>query len=339
VNTGFSEPDAAAVFARERRRHALAKLASRLRGKRGDALAMLSFDDVVAALGRVAEHDLGVQTVALKSIVGTVNRRSAEFDRSFRPRSRRLQARWQRIAAARQRGETMPPIDVYRIGELHFVEDGHHRVSVARALGDATIEARVREVQTRMAAPNELRPSDLWLTQHEREFYERVPLAPAAAARIELVEGWRYEQLGTHVESWAFDASQTHGRLLSRHQAAQAWFREEYEPIADFLEETGFGGPGTQTTRYLRIVKLRNLVAHNRDWSDDVINDLVQATRKRPSDQDDERLHRILKELHRRHPDIGAPEVMRRRSQHAAALDRKRPLSAADASIALRKCS
>jgi hypothetical protein len=49
----------------------------------------------------------------------------------------------------------MPPIDVYRVGALHFVEDGHHRVSVARSHGDPTIEARVREVRTKVAATEE----------------------------------------------------------------------------------------------------------------------------------------------------------------------------------------
>ena len=123
--------------------------------------ALPAFGDVVAALGWVAESDLGLQEIALNSIVGTVDRRSGEFDRVFRPRARRLQSRWQRIAAARLRGETMPPIDVYRIGELHFVQDGHHRVSVARALGDTTIEARVRRVQTTVFPITELMLGDL----------------------------------------------------------------------------------------------------------------------------------------------------------------------------------
>ena len=162
VLTGFPESDAAAAFARERRRASLARVASRLTTKREDALALLPFADVVAALGRVTERDLGLQTIALESIVGTVDRRSGEFDRLFRPRARRLQSRWQRIAAARGRGETMRPIDVYRIGELHFVQDGHHRVSVARALGDATIEAHVRNVKTTVFATAELMQGDLW---------------------------------------------------------------------------------------------------------------------------------------------------------------------------------
>lgn len=166
--TGFPETDAAAAFARARRRQSLATLASRLKMNPGSALAMLSFHEVVATVGRVAEHDLGVQEIALESIVGTVSRRRDEFDRLFRPRSRRLQARWQRIATARRRGHPMPPIDVYRIGDLHFVQDGHHRVSVARANGDTTIDANVRQVQTRVAVTDELALHELWLTGHER---------------------------------------------------------------------------------------------------------------------------------------------------------------------------
>ena len=148
MTTGFPDSDAAADFARERRRHALAALAARLTGKPADALTLLQFDDAVPDVSRVAEHDVGLQSIALASIVGTVNRRGGDFDRAFRPRTHRLERRWQRIAAARRRGVDMPPIDVYRVGGLHFVLDGHHRVSVARAHGDTTIEASVRRVET-----------------------------------------------------------------------------------------------------------------------------------------------------------------------------------------------
>jgi hypothetical protein len=147
--TGFSEADALATFARQRRRQSRAKLASRLGMRRVDALDMVPFDEVVAALGRRAERDAGVQTIPLDSIVGTVSRRPDDFDREFRPRSRRLRNRWVSVSVARQRGKAMHPIDVYRIGDMHFVRDGHHRVSVARASGDVAIDAHVRQVQTK----------------------------------------------------------------------------------------------------------------------------------------------------------------------------------------------
>src|SRR3954454_18052571 len=193
-------------FGRERRRRALSLIASRLRSEPDDVSPMLPFEEVVAALGRASETDLGVQEIPLDSIVGTVDRRTGTFDRSFRPADKGVRGRWQRIAAARRRGEALPPIDVNRIGELHFVQDGHHRVSVARAMGDKTIEAHVRLVQTRRGAGRERRVGDLPLKQHERVFHERIPLPPAARARIKLSDEWRYAQLATLVESWGFRA-------------------------------------------------------------------------------------------------------------------------------------
>ncbi len=188
VLTGFPESDAAAAFARERRRASLARVASRLTTRREDASALLLFADVVAALGRVSERDLGLQTIALNSIVGTVDRRSGEFDRLFRPRARRLQDRWQRIATARRRGKTMPPIDAYRIGELHFVQDGHHRVSVARAHGDTTIEAHVRSVKTAVFATAELMQGDLWRDRAALLDPGRAPLPRPSGTRKRVLQ-------------------------------------------------------------------------------------------------------------------------------------------------------
>src|SRR3954466_3651069 len=234
MSTGIPRDDAKAVFARERRRRALARIAAKLRSEPDDVSYMLPFEEVVAALGRASEHDLGVQLIPLESVVGTVDRSRAQFDRDFRP-SADVRARWERIAAARRRGEAMPPIDVYRVSGLHFVKDGHHRVSVARAHGDADIEARVREVRTKLGAEQELRLRDLPLKQHERMFHERVPLAPEQRARIQLEDEWRYAQLAMLVEAWAYRASHERGELLSRHEMAQRWFKEEDDHISQDL--------------------------------------------------------------------------------------------------------
>lgn len=143
--TGFPQTDAQFDFGRARRRRALARLANGLKGAPGDAIAILSFEDVVAAVGRRGERRLGLRTIPLESIVGTVDR-GREFDRGFRPTSNRVRGRWERIAVATRRGESMPPIRVYRVGDAHSVEDGHHRVSVARTQGLADIDAYVTEV-------------------------------------------------------------------------------------------------------------------------------------------------------------------------------------------------
>ena len=223
-DTGLPQQDAQSDFARQRRRRAYSKIASRLRFEPDDVSMMLPFEEVVAALGRRSERDIGIHEIRLDSIVGTVARRHGEFDRNFRPTSPGVRSRWERIATARRRGQTMPPIDVYRIGELHFVQDGHHRVSVARALGDTHIEAHVREVRTALGAESELRLRDLPLKHHERVFHERVPLPAELRGRIKLSDEWRYAQLGTLVEAWGLRASHARGELLSREDIALAWF-------------------------------------------------------------------------------------------------------------------
>jgi hypothetical protein len=283
-------------FTRERRRRALSLLAARLHAGPDDVSPMLPFEEVVAALGRRGESDLGIRDIPLDSIVGTVDRQTSTFDRSFRPATGNVRGRWKRIAAARRRGEALPPIDVYRIGELHFVQDGHHRVSVARALGDKTIEAHVRLVQTRLDAGRELRLGDLPLKQHERVFHERVPLPPAARARIKLSDEWRYSYLATLVEAWGFRASHAREHLMSREEMAAEWFAEEYVPVVRVLDDCNVGGAGTETERYLRVAMLRYLLLATHDWNDEIIERLLGGVRK-PSDEDDTMVHQILKEM------------------------------------------
>jgi hypothetical protein len=146
-DTGSPPLDAQTDFSRARRRRALGRLAARLRRKPADFDSILPFEDVVRELGHRGERRLGLQTIPLDSIVGSIDR-TRDFDRSFRPTSRRTRGRWERMATAARRGEAFPPIDVYRIGDLHFVKDGHHRVSIARAQGLPDIDAYVTEVLT-----------------------------------------------------------------------------------------------------------------------------------------------------------------------------------------------
>src|SRR5213079_2045536 len=167
LRTGLTAADAQDDFLRARRRQAVSRLARFLSRERGDIDVILPFDEVVAALGRVAEHDLGMHAIPLDSIVGTVDRRSG-FDREFRPTTSRVRTRWERIAAAMRRGDPLPPIAVYRIGDVHFVRDGHHRVSVARALELRDIDAYVTEIQTRVGADRALRLHDLPSKDYER---------------------------------------------------------------------------------------------------------------------------------------------------------------------------
>lgn len=273
-DTGFPSQDAQDDFLRARRRRMFARLSAILRLEPGDVDVMLPFDEVVAALGRVGERDRGVHSISLESIVGTVDR-GKEFDREFRPTSSRQRMRFERIAEAQRRGVSMPPIDVYRVGDLHFVRDGHHRVAVARAQGRDTIDAHVVEVITRVPADRSMDLEDLPLKSHERVFHERVPLPLRAREQISLTDPTHYGVLAEGVEAWGFRLIQHEQRLLGREQVGLRWFEEEYEPVIAILREAELiGRRETATDAYLRLTGERYRVMRTQEWSDEAIERL-----------------------------------------------------------------
>ncbi len=255
-STGMPGVDAQHDFLRARRRAAAARLIARLRGEPDDVGVILPYEEVVEALGFVSERALGLQVVALDGILGTVDR-GRDFDRRFRPTSGRVRSRWERIATAMRRGEPLPPVDLVRVGEIHFVRDGHHRVSVARALGRADIDAYVTEVITRITADRATHLTDLALKSHERVFFERVPLTEAARAEISLSDPWDYAELAEGVEAWGFRAMQDRVETLNRAETARAWLEQEYRPVVVMLREAELIGDGTDTEAYMRVAAER----------------------------------------------------------------------------------
>ncbi len=276
MDTGFPDADARDDFSRVRRRQVLARLGARLRGQPGDVNVILPFDEVVAALGRVGERHLGLAVIELDSVVGTVER-AGEFDRRFRPTSTRSRARFEQIAAAERRGQSFPPIDVYRVGDAHFVKDGHHRVAVARARGRRLIEASVTEILTQAGAGTDLRVTDLPVKSHERLLWERVPLPTEDRRRLRLREPGDYGLLAEGVEAWGFRRMQAEGILLDRPTVARRWLAEEYDPVVAMLGEAGLiPDPHWETEAYLRLAAERYQLLRTHAWDATVVAALRQ---------------------------------------------------------------
>jgi hypothetical protein len=281
VSSGFPESDAQSDFSRARRARLLADIGRRLRREPDDVALMLPFEEVVEALGRTGQRDLGLEIVPLDAIVGTVDR-GVDFDRAMRPTSARLRSRWERIASAQRRGEALPPVSLYKIGDLYFIRDGHHRVSVAKSLGRSDIDAYVTEVDTRVKLGEDTRVSDLPLKDHERLFRERVPLPPEMRRRIQLSDPWDFGTLAENVEAWGFRAMQNRGTYMDRGEVARLWFTEEYEPVVELLKAGDLLEEGeTETEAYLRVAADRYRVLRTHDWSDEVIDRLRREERRR----------------------------------------------------------
>jgi hypothetical protein len=279
-STGMPNVDAQHDFLRARRRATAAKLIARLRREPDDIEVILPYEEVISALGFETERSLGLQVVPLEAIVGTIDR-ERDFDRHFRPTSRRLRARWEQIAAAMRRGDPLPPVDLTKVGEIYFVRDGHHRVSVASALGLNDIDAYVTEVVTRVPAEGTVKLTDLPLKSHERIFFERVPLPLEARKEIEVSDPWEYAMLAEGVEAWGFRAMQEDGELYDRRETANLWLEHEYRPVVKMLREADLIGRGTETEAYMHIVAERYRLLRTHSWNDDVLRQIIERRRQR----------------------------------------------------------
>lgn len=223
------------TFDESRRRAYLAQLRSLLPGGSASDLEILPFHETLDALGRDGEIDLGRQEVPVHSIVGTVAR-AGDFDRELRPRNRALRERWESLA--RVEGD-LPPVELIRLNDLYFVQDGHHRVSVARARGRDTVSAHVRRIMTVACANRCLTIADLPAKAAERMFLERVPLADDVRVGFQLDHPGRWRELADAAEAWGFRQHLAGRDLQDRCDLADRWWAEEITPLLDGLRSRG----------------------------------------------------------------------------------------------------
>ncbi len=135
------EAQAEADFDRARRRAFYGRVAARLRREYS---RLLAFNEIVEEHLAHNRYRLGLRVVEVSKIVGSVGRHEA-FDRGFMPTKASLAERWKRVDRAFHSGLDLPAVRLYKVGNSYFVEDGNHRVSVARYQGVETIEADVTE--------------------------------------------------------------------------------------------------------------------------------------------------------------------------------------------------
>ncbi|QGP87726.1 chromosome partitioning protein ParB [Gordonia sp. 135] len=280
-DTGFPEADAEYDFARLRRQAERARLAQWFMRQPADVNTILPFDEVVAALGATGKTVIGLQVVEVSSIVGSVDR-TKDFDRYFRPTSSHMRERWQRIAAAQRRGESVPPVQLYRVGSMHFVIDGHHRVSIAIARNLTTIDAYVTEIHTRISPEGINAPSDLILKDHRRLFLSRVPLEGAQAEAIKLTDAFDYAELAENVEAWGFRLSQELGEFLSRTEVARRWFGEEFLPVVRMARRARIRDDLTSDAElYMWVACERYRLVRRHVWDEKVFDELRDHSDRR----------------------------------------------------------
>ncbi len=272
--------DAETDFQRVRRHQVLSKLARTLRADDRNLHETLSFDEVVDALGRRGERSLGVQLIPLDRIVGSVDK-VRDFDRRFRPTSDRSRQRWQALAEKSLMGEYLPPIEVYQLGNLYFVRDGHHRVSVARVQGATEIEADVTQIDTVIDTEGIGGRRDLDGKNWGLRFLKRVPLTGERRAEINCTDPTDYHRLAEMVEAWACRLMHAEGAYFDQATMARRWFDEEYTPVVQLIDDAGVRGTHeTGADAYIRVAKERYRLIREHDWNRDVLQAIAEQTAK-----------------------------------------------------------
>ena len=204
----------------------------------GQPTTLLSYDEIKEKLRIGGPIYRGVQTVRVDQIAGSLNRYH-EFDRVFLPASDTLASRWQSVNRAFYEEISLPPVVLYKVGQVYFVVDGHHRVSVAREQGQLYIEAEVRECATRVDITPDIRIEDLEILGSKVNFLERTgldSLRPEAHIKVTIPDG--FERILEHIAVHRYFMGIDWSRDISEEEAVAHWYDNVFMPIVNVIRET-----------------------------------------------------------------------------------------------------
>ena len=223
--------------------------------------ALLAFEAVREKLRIGGPIYRGVRPVPLANIVGSVDR-YRDFDRAFLPRQEHTADRWQRVNRAWYDEVNLPPVMLYQVGDVYFVVDGNHRVSVAKEQGQAYIDAEIRECRVKVPVTPDLRPEDLEILGAQVEFLERTELdqlRPAARVDVTILGG--YDRLLEHIAVHRYFMGLDFQRDIAEAEAVAHWYDTVYQPVVEVVRGSGMLAalPGkTEADFYLWIMDHRH---------------------------------------------------------------------------------
>lgn len=219
---------------------------------------LLPFDEVREHLPIKGQHYLGLQQVEIEKIVGSQGR-YRDFDRAFLPIQTHTKGRWVSVDQAHLEHAKIPPIDLYKIGDIYFVKDGNHRVSVAREKGQEFIDAFVTEIEVPVLLTVDTEVDDLEVKREHANFLLQTHLQDHFPdVQFETMMPGQYEKLMEHIafHRWLLDEREEEDVTLET--AAISWYEHVYKPIVDAIREQDLlkelSGI-TETDLYLWLIK------------------------------------------------------------------------------------
>lgn len=259
----------------------LERIQAALTGKSAD---LLSYEDVREKVRARETNQRVRKDIPLDAIVGSVGR-SADFTRRFFPRQETNIQRWSRVRTRVESMEGLPPIEVYQVGEVYFVIDGNHRVSVARSLDAKSIEAFVTQVETSVPLTADVDRDQLIIAERYAKFAQKTNLLevfPKADFKMSEPGNYRVleQQIAVHQE-WM-------GEGTTYQEAAVDWYQNVYCPVIQIIRQWGMMRnfpERTETDLYVWIEKHRQELIDNFGWSlepETAAADLVEQYNQTP---------------------------------------------------------
>ncbi len=237
-------------FNQARTKAAWERLFGLLTGKNYD---LVDYTEVRKRLSNVYNITVSKE-IPISSIVGTVSR-NQDFTRTFLPKLVQDESRWVNVKMANESQQGVPPIDVYQIGEIYFVLDGHHRVSVMKSINAEYIQANVRIINTEVPLKPTDSPDEIIVKTERQSFLDRTRINELIPAhQIDLVLAGQYPQLYDHIQAHKYFMGIDFKRDISDDEAVVHWYDEVYLPIARTIRQLRlldqFSGK-TETELYL----------------------------------------------------------------------------------------
>jgi hypothetical protein len=198
---------------------------------------LLPYYQVLKLLPTKGQHYIGLRQVPIDAIVGSVGR-FQDFDRAFLPKGTSTRSRWESIDRAHLMDVELPAIELYKLGEVYFVKDGNHRVSVARERGQAFIDAVVIEIETPIPITPETDLLDLIGKRQMARFYHKTRLKELRPdSNIELTIPELYTHLLEHIQTHAWFLGEKLNRAVSFEEATLSWYDNIYLPMVTVIRE------------------------------------------------------------------------------------------------------
>jgi len=198
---------------------------------------LLPFDEVRKRIPMRGQHYRGLMQIETAKVIGSESRFN-DFDRAFLPRQTFTRSRWESIDRAYFEDVILPPIDVYRVGDVYFVKDGNHRVSVARERGQVYLDAYVVEIDVPGTMDESVNIHSLIEMQEYAEFLATTHLDELVPdENFKFSVPGQYEKVLEHINVHRYYMGMQKERPIKDKESILGWYRDVYRPLITIIRK------------------------------------------------------------------------------------------------------